>query len=527
MQRYVGMDLGIRTKHRVAVLDGSERRGKPFSVEVSRAGFEQLLQRASEGFDGSIKFVLEPTGLAWVPVAAYISNAGHQIYLAKPQKAKQLRKFLREHTKTDSVDAETAARLPQVDPAGVHELSLPTAGQMTLLRLVRRRERLAEQIGDNKRRMHALMVMANPPLMSALGDSAFGEGARAFFCKYADPENVVKKGIDSLKKFWHKHSKGQASGQIVDRVFEACKTTVDLYRELRQKSKLPFDYLEIQKEIKADLDLVEYLEKQIEKLNEDIAQKYRQLDPQRTLETQLRGVGAVIAPAIEALVGNINRFRNGRRFIAYTGLSPRKNQSGDRDQPMPITKAGNRLLKKYFYLAAEVARHWDPDFAVYYARRFARGDKHNRIIIALARKMALRVYALLKRRELAWSESREANQKNQAAPVQYVLRDPDGRPIDKKQARELIVAKYSRAAVNSEQSNSKKTPFNNKKTESTMVTNLEWPSKDATNANLAPPSLLSVSRQSRGYNPNKARTDWESLGNLLQRLLQNYGVEKP
>ena len=68
---------------------------------------------------------------------------------------------------------------------------------------------------------------------------------------------------------------------------------------------------------------------------------------------------------------------------------------------MPITKAGQRLLKKYFYLAADVARQWDAEFAAYYARRYARGDHHNHIMIALARKMALRVYALLKRREKA------------------------------------------------------------------------------------------------------------------------------
>src|SRR3954449_12248011 len=49
MSRYVGMDLGIGTRHRVAVLDGSERRGKPFAIEVSREGFEELLRRATEG----------------------------------------------------------------------------------------------------------------------------------------------------------------------------------------------------------------------------------------------------------------------------------------------------------------------------------------------------------------------------------------------------------------------------------------------------------------------------------------------
>lgn len=536
MQRYVGVDLGIRSPHRVAVLDGSERRGKPFSVEVSREGFERFLKRATEGAEGRIKIVMEPTGLAWVPLAAYSSAAGHQIYLAKPQKAKQLRKFLREYTKTDCVDAETAARLPQVDPRGVHELSLPTAKQMTLLRLVKRRERLAEQIGDIKRRVHALMVMANPPLMSALGDSAFGQGARAFLRKYADPQDVIKKGTGQLKKFWHKHSKGQASQQIVDRVFEACKTTVELYRELRQKGKLPFDYFEVHKEITADLDLIEYLEHQVEQLNERISEKYQECDPERTLEKQLPGIGSVIAPALEALVGNVNRFSNGRKFVAYTGLCPRKKQSGTRDQAMPITKAGNRLVKKYLYLAADVARHYDPDFAVAYARRYARGDQHNRIMIILARKMALRVYALLKRREQVRSRQTEnASQQHHVPstpePVQYVLRDPDGHSLDKKQARQLIAAKYTRAHANPERCKHEKSRRNKtlkqKKTENTMPAKVEWPPKDATSENTVPPSFLSLSLQQPQSNRTDFDGNWESVGDILKRLLQKMAVQKP
>src|SRR5439155_4509296 len=202
MNRYVGMDLGIATKHRVAVLDGAERLGKPFSVTVSREGFEELLRRATEGADGPVKIVMEPTGLAWVPVAAYMAAAGHQVHLVKPQKVSHLRKFLKQHTKSDSMDAETNARLPQVDPDGVHELQLPTPEQMALRRLVKRRERLSQEVGDQKRRVHALMVMVNPPLMSALGESAFSQAARALFRKHADPETVVKMGRDKLENFW-------------------------------------------------------------------------------------------------------------------------------------------------------------------------------------------------------------------------------------------------------------------------------------------------------------------------------------
>ena len=90
-ERYVGIDIGIRTKHRVAVFDGALQRGKSFSVEVSKEGFDKLLSRATKGADGPVHFVFEPTGLAWVPLSAYLGNAGHHLYLAKPQKASDFR----------------------------------------------------------------------------------------------------------------------------------------------------------------------------------------------------------------------------------------------------------------------------------------------------------------------------------------------------------------------------------------------------------------------------------------------------
>lgn len=116
MGRYVGLDLGIATSHKAVVYDDMVRRGKPFSVEVSREGFEGLLERATDAIQGPATFVMEPTGLAWVPIASYLKAEGHRVILAKPQKVSDLRKFLRRHTKSDVVDADAAARLAQMDP---------------------------------------------------------------------------------------------------------------------------------------------------------------------------------------------------------------------------------------------------------------------------------------------------------------------------------------------------------------------------------------------------------------------------
>lgn len=518
MNRYVGVDLGIRTNHRAAVLDGPLPRGKPFSFTVTRGGFEELLRRATEGVEGPVKFVLEPTGLAWVPLAAYVSSAGHEVYLAKPKKASDLRKFLHQHVKSDSADAEANALLPQMDPRGVHRLRLPTAEQMTLRRLVKRRERLVRQASDGKRRIHALMVMANPPLMAALGESAFGDAAMDFYRRYADPEQVMKLGLPRLGKFWHRASRGKADPRLAERVFKACQTTVELYSEQRRTGQLPFDYVAVAEELQAELDWIDRCEQEVAQLDDRITEIYRRVDPDQVLET-IPGIAKVIAPAIEAFVGDVERFPNSRCFVSNCGLCPRKKQSGLSDQPMPITKAGQRLLKKYFYLAAETARQWDPEFAAYYARRYAKGDEHYPIMIALARKMVLRVYAVLKRRAQARRSS------VQDPTPRYELRNPEGRPIDKRQARQLILEKYTRASADPQRHRHDRARRG--KNEGAAPAKVEWPSKDATSGSTTPSPQIPRS----GNEHNRIRTEQSadpvSIGDVLVQMFEGTPVEMP
>src|SRR5206468_12602641 len=147
-----------------------------------------------------------------------------------------------------------------------------------------------------------------------------------------------------------------------------CTTTTALYAELGRSQKVPFDYADVQEEHRAELDYMEHAEQEVQRLEEPIASLYDRWDPDHTLE-QIRGIGGIIAASIEALVGRVSRFHNGRQFTSNCGLCPRKKQSGMSDPAMPITKCGQRLLKKYFYLAAGVARLWDAEFAAYYDRR--------------------------------------------------------------------------------------------------------------------------------------------------------------
>jgi transposase len=431
MSRRVGIDLALRGTHKAVVLDGTRAVGRPFTVSMDRVGMERLLERAMAGVAEVSEFVLEPTGNAWLVPSAWLIGRGQRVVIAQGKKTSDLRKFYRRHVKSDVVDAETMGRLPELDRRGCHRLALPPTGVLSLRRLVKQRERFVRQATVSKQRVLAVLELAHPHLLAALGEDRFTSAARAFLGRYLDPFRVKRLGRNRLVAFLARHNRRRRDPELAERVWEACVRTWELYGELRDACRLPCDYEQLQDEVNRELQTAAFAEGNVAELDKKIEGLYLQIDPAQSLR-QLPGIGPTIAPSIEALVAGVGRFRNARAFVSYCGLCPRHNQTGlSRREGMPVTKAGQRLLKKYLYLAAEVARRKDPVFAAKYAALEARGKHHTQIVIALAHMLARRVYAVLKRRDAASFES-----------VPYELRTTDGQPINVADATRLIAERY-------------------------------------------------------------------------------------
>lgn len=63
-----------------------------------------------------------------------------------------------------------------------------------------------------------------------------------------------------------------------------------------------------------------------------------------TLRT-ITGVGPITSLAFVLIIGKAKRFQKSRSVGPYLGLTPRRDQSGNVDKELPITKAGNSMLR--------------------------------------------------------------------------------------------------------------------------------------------------------------------------------------
>jgi transposase len=399
--RRVGIDIALKAAHKAAIFEGNERQGRPFPVPHTKEGVDELVRRATASGTEQCEFVIEPTGLAWLPLAAELARRNHRVFAPKPQKTHALRKFLAQYAKSDSIDACTAALVRHVDPK-THELEVPSAERTTLRLFLKQRARLVVEAARAKCRIHAQLVLANPSLGRVLGGDATSAVKAAFLRGQLDPFEVLARGKEALQAFWKKLAPRAPIGRQVDAIWAACETTCALYQALRESGRLPFSYQAVQILVRQSVDHIAFLEGQIAELDRGIAEAYGALDPTRMIERQVVGCGPTIAATIEAFAGHIEQFSSVKRYAAFFGLVPRAHQTGgDTGTKQRISKGGQNLLKHYVFLAADIGRRIDPTLAATYQAAVDRGKHHISAVVIVAHKLIRRLYAVLKTRAAA------------------------------------------------------------------------------------------------------------------------------
>lgn len=124
-----------------------------------------------------------------------------------------------------------------------------------------------------------------------------------------------------------------------------------------------------------------------------------QSDPRTRALLGIPGVGAIVATAVVAAIGDGRAFRRGRDFAAWLGLVPRQYSTGGRSRLLGITKAGNRYLRSVLiHGARSVSRHVTrrDDPLSRWAQRIQARKPTNVGVVALANKLARVVWALLR-----------------------------------------------------------------------------------------------------------------------------------
>jgi transposase len=147
------------------------------------------------------------------------------------------------------------------------------------------------------------------------------------------------------------------------------------------------------------LQAVEDLSVRIDELDAEITRLCEQDYPQTHYLRQVPGVGPITALAYVLTLEDPGRFAKSRSVGAFLGMVPRRDQSGETDKQLRITKAGNRYLRQLLVACSHyILGRFGPDSDL---RRHglalaARGGKNakKRAVVATARRLAVLLHRL-------------------------------------------------------------------------------------------------------------------------------------
>ena len=145
------------------------------------------------------------------------------------------------------------------------------------------------------------------------------------------------------------------------------------------------------------------LERKRKMVDQQLEAVARQIPALRDL-ISIPGIGVITATAMFGFVGSVSRFKNGRQFSNFLGLTPREHSSGQTRRLGRVSKQGDNYLRMLLVhgaravLRAAKVNHRDDRLKIW-ALSVEKRRGHNKAAMALANKLARVVWSV-------WSEAR-------------------------------------------------------------------------------------------------------------------------
>ena len=147
--------------------------------------------------------------------------------------------------------------------------------------------------------------------------------------------------------------------------------------------------------LKTSLNTYLLIDDQIEQLESKIEEVYLSLDYR--IHT-IRGIGILTAAGIASEIGNFDKFTTRNQLLAFAGLEPSKNDSGEHNGNGKMVKHGSSYLRKYLMNVAETFYVHNPSISDFYWKKRNEGKEHRVALSHVARKLVNTIFALEKQK---------------------------------------------------------------------------------------------------------------------------------
>lgn len=383
---YIGIDIAKRSH----VISAVDERGvtvvESFKLNNTADGFEKLLKRlrkAGATPDNTLAG-MEATGHYWVALFDFLTSHGYETAVINPIQTDAFRDvWTVRKVKTDAIDAALIAdlvRYKQYAPSALGDEETEE-----LRNLARYRISLVERSTALKNRATAILDRTFPELAGLFSDS-YCPTHRALLEHCATPEQVKSTDIRTLTKILREASHGRCGREKAEQLKALAKESVGVGFGSRT---LAFEVRLLMEELGFIRDQIDEVERELSSLLDKTSGRWLLTIP---------GIDVALASTIAGEIGDPNAFENPHKLMAYAGMDPTKNESGETvSSDGKMSKRGPAALRWALMEAADCARKCDPYFGDYYDRKKGADKKHHYVALSgVARKLMGVILAVMK-----------------------------------------------------------------------------------------------------------------------------------
>ena len=381
---YLGIDIGKNTHVASLVDDKKKVIFKAFSFSNSIDGAESLILKL-EAFKNELEVGMEATGHYWLSLYSYLVEKNFTVRVINPIQTDGWRQGIEiRKRKTDIIDSLLIADLLRY--GDFVETSLSNEDYLSLRNLSRFRSYLISSIGDLKRKTIALLDQVFPEYASSFSN-IFGKTSKEILSNFSTPSDFEDINSDDLNTFLESVTKKNYASKKIDELSKKASSSFGI--------NFCLDSFSLQ--IKMLIEQISFIQNQVSDVENEIEVLLEKLN---SPITTIPGIGSVNAATILGEIGDIKRFSNPSKLVAYAGLDASVSQSGEYESTYNhMSKRGSPYLRRALFQSALRAEFCDPVFSDYYQKKISEGKHHLVATNAVARKLCHTIFAVLTKNE--------------------------------------------------------------------------------------------------------------------------------
>lgn len=376
---YVGIDIAKLNHFASALSSDGEIMLQPFKFTNDYDGFHLPAQKLDSFDSDELIIGLESTAHYGNNLVEFLVNHNYKVCVINPIQTSTMRKNNIRKTKTDKVDTFIIAKTLMMNPHRLYsqyDLSL-----MHLKELGRFRMKLIKKRTQAKIQLTSYVDQAFPELQYFFKSGIHQKSVYAVLKEAPTPDAIASMHMTHLSHLLETTSHGHFK-----------KDSATELRILAQKSVGSNDS-SISTQITQTIVLIELLDSQVKDVESQMERIVTSLD---SVIMTIPGIGFINGGMILGEIGDITRFSNPSKVLAFSGLDPTVYQSGNFNAShTKMSKRGSRPLRFALINAAHNVVRNNKTFKDYYDQKISEGKSHYNALGHCAGKLVRIIYKML------------------------------------------------------------------------------------------------------------------------------------